>query len=237
MAARFAMLVTFLFIATCANMVLSENLDDIKRKIRFVLRGSMPELLPTTGQPVEVTLGLDLTAIRQVDTTRGEIEILAMRSLLWNNPLLSWKDKSQGFSHDPISIDIKKVWSPDIVAYNAIHPPEVLSPPLAIVNEDGSVMYIPNERIRFGCDLENFSTAEGSNCTLVYGSWTYNAERMNVTGSSVSTNDFRADARFDLLHTYIETEVTYYECCPEPYVRVKITLNIREKKPYFTWWN
>ena len=202
------------------NLASSEGQIDVKR----VLESAGPNVTPTVYNPVEVIMALALTSIREVDTVRGEVEITAMRSISWVKPPLHWESS--------YSVDTKHLWMPDIVAYNAVHSPELLSPPLAAVAADGTINYVPNERVRFRCDLRKFETISGSNCTLVYGSWTYDAARISLRleESTVSTEDFNADPRFDLLNTYAEVKVKQYPCCIEKYTEVRFTLNIRKKR-------
>ena len=202
----------------------------------MLLRDSDPGLFPAREQPLKVTLGLDLAAIRQVDTTRDEVEIMAMRTIGWKNPFITLEDKAK--HKGPISVDIKHIWTPDIVAYNPVHAPESLSPPLAVVNPDGETFYIPNERIRFTCNLEKFETDEGSNCTLRYGSWTRTGDKIGLIGNDVTTDSFQKNPRIELLNTYTEVQVKYYPCCSESYPSVVFTLNIRKRnalRSLFSW--
>ena len=206
-------------------------------------RNSNPQAIPIQGTPLNVTLGMSLTAIREVDTTRGEIEILAMRELSWRNPSLDWSailSESDGAGINAFSMNTDHLWIPDIVAYNAVHVPEILSPPLAQVSVDGTILYVPNERIRFLCDLESFETIEGCNCTAVYGSWTLSGWMLdlNVKQNTISLEDYRGNPRFDILGTYVEKETKIYPCCPESFPDVKFTLTIRRKiltENFFGW--
>ena len=211
-------------------LVSCERRDAIQQKMQWVFENGNPDLLPTRGDPVEMTLGLDLTSIRDVDTASGEVEITVMRSMSWNNPYLAWNRRGSRIrNYNPISVDIKHLWTPDIVSYSAVHAPELLSPPLASVAADGTITYIPSERIRFRCDLEGIETTEGANCTLVFGSWTYHGGMMSLSGNPVSTNDLHEHPSFDLRQTYTEVETKQYPCCPEMYPNVRFTLNIRSK--------
>ncbi|RUS89288.1 hypothetical protein EGW08_002962 [Elysia chlorotica] len=207
--------------------------QDVLQVLEWVREKSNPNLIPINGEPLNVDLSLELSTIREVDTTRGEVEIIAMSMIRWTDPSLSWshllQDKEQLV--DNVSIDTKYLWTPDIVAYNAVNAPELLSTPLALVSHDGEILYVPNERIRFRCNLEHFETEEGSNCTLKYGSWTYNGGILNLTNKNnqYSTWSYEEDPRFEILGIHAERNVKYYPCCPEPYPDVNFILNIRKK--------
>ncbi|RUS89289.1 hypothetical protein EGW08_002963 [Elysia chlorotica] len=229
---KHALLIICICVAGYGNFVQSETRDELE----ILLKSNNPDVLPSRGQPVMVSLGLDLTAIREVDLDGGEIELLAMRTIAWKNPFLAREGSSR--NDDPVSIDIKRIWSPDIVAYNHVHPPEQLSPPLAAVAADGQTYYIPNERIRFRCNLEHISSPQGSNCTLKYGSWTHHGGKIALEGYAISTDDFEQNSQFDLLNTYTEVVDKKYPCCPESYPSVLFTLNIRYKRysrGFFGW--
>ncbi|GFO43652.1 acetylcholine receptor subunit alpha-like 1 [Plakobranchus ocellatus] len=214
-----------------------ESKEDILRVMTNARLNSNPDVVPLHGGPVEVTLSMQLSKIREVDTVRGEVEIIAMVSLLWKDHYLSWltttRNESGSSEHGPdrvasFLIDIKKLWSPDIVAYNPVMDPELLSPPLALVSADGTVLYIPNLRIRFRCNLEDFEKPQGTNCTLKYGSWTHDGNKISLKENGVSVYDYEMDPRFDLLGTYAKVEIEYYPCCPEPYPLAKFTFNIKK---------
>ncbi|GFN81654.1 acetylcholine receptor subunit alpha-like 1 [Plakobranchus ocellatus] len=222
-----------------------ENRENIWQAMTKMRLNSNPDVLPLHGGPVEVTLSMELSKIREVDTVRGEVEIIAMVKLRWKDHYLSWptttKDESGPSKHGAervsmVRIDIKKLWSPDIVAYNPVTDPELLSPPLAVVSADGTVLYIPNQRIRFRCNLEDFEKPQGANCTLKYGSWTHDGNKISLKENGVTAYDYEMDPRFDLLGTYAEVEVKRYACCPEPYPLAKFTFNIRKSRSSCFFW-
>ena len=215
----------------------SVSTEAIRQRMEWVRENAEPALIPIQGEPLNVSLALDLSAIREVDISRGEVEILAVRNIGWKNPSFSWLENESLYKKNgdntihSFSMDIKSLWTPDIVAFNAVHAPELLSPPIANVAADGAIFYAPNERIRFRCKLGSFESTEGTNCTLKYGSWTYHGLLIHLTANK---NDFtkwnyEEDERFDLLGTYVESETKYYPCCTEPYPDVKFILNIRKK--------
>ncbi|GFN81658.1 acetylcholine receptor subunit alpha-like 2 [Plakobranchus ocellatus] len=222
-----------------------ESKEDILRAMTNVRLNSNPDVVPLHGGPVEVTLSMDLSKIREVDTVRGEVEIIAMVSILWKDHDLSWlstmRNESGSSQHSPDRVDsfriaVKRLWSPDIVAYNPVTDPELLSPPIALVSADGTVLYVPNLRIRFRCNLEDFEKPQGANCTLNYGSWTHDGNKISLKENGVSVYDYEVDPRFDLLGTFAEVEVKYYPCCPEPYPLTKFTFNIKKKsRSIFSW--
>ncbi|GFN81661.1 acetylcholine receptor subunit alpha-like 1 [Plakobranchus ocellatus] len=221
----------------------TESREDIWPAVNNVRFNSNPDILPLHGGPKEVTLSIELSKIREVDTARGEAEIIAMVNLCWKDHYLSWytptRNESGSSDHGPgrvasFPIDIKRLWTPDIVAINPATNPELLYRPLALISADGTVLYVPNLRIRFRCNLEDFEERQGANCTLIYGSWTHDGNKISLEDNGVSVHDYEEDSRFELVETYAEVEVKhYYHCCPEPYPQAKFTINI--KKILFPW--
>ncbi|GFR91969.1 acetylcholine receptor subunit alpha-like 2 [Elysia marginata] len=212
--------------------------DHIWEKMQWVRETAIPGVVPVQGGPLNVTLGLGLTTIRDVDIDRGEVEITAMRTVQWRDFSLSWLGKFSENIVSGINMNVNDLWSPDIVAYNAVHAPELLSPPLVHVSPDGSIMYVPHERIRFNCNLVNLETPGGANCTIKYGSWTYNGFLLHLQAANIhgfSLNDYMGDSRFEIMETYVEAETIYYPCCAEPYPDVKFTLNFRKKTSSESW--
>ncbi|GFN81659.1 neuronal acetylcholine receptor subunit alpha-7 [Plakobranchus ocellatus] len=223
----------------------TESRDDIWQAMNKVRYNSNPAVVPLDGGPVEVSLSMDLSKIREVDTARGEVEIIAMVTFRWKDYYLSWytptRNESGSSDHGPgrvasFPIDIKRLWSPDIVAFNPATNPELLSPPLALISADGTVLYVPNLRIRFRCNLEDFEERQGANCTLIYGSWTHDGNKISLEDNGVTAYDYEEDPRFELLGMYSEVEVKHYHCCPEPYPLAKFTFNIRKRRrSIFPW--
>ncbi|GFN81655.1 acetylcholine receptor subunit alpha-like 2 [Plakobranchus ocellatus] len=222
-----------------------ESKEDIWQAMRGAISNSDPDIAPLHGGPVEVTLSMDLSKIREVDTVRGEVEIIAMVHILWKDHDLSWlstmMNESGSSQHSPDRVDsfriaVKRLWSPDIVAYNPVMDPELLSPPIALVSVDGTVLYVPNLRIRFRCNLEDFEKPQGANCTLIYGSWTHDGNKISLKENGISLYDYEVDPRFDLLGTYTEVEVKHYACCPGAYPLAKFTFNIKKNsRSIFSW--
>ncbi|KAK3762571.1 hypothetical protein RRG08_020650 [Elysia crispata] len=211
--------------------------ENIYQKMEMVRENSSPDLIPAYGEPLSVGLTLDLSSIREVDIARGEVEILAMRTISWTDPALSWShDSDAGESGSEnfvssFSMNTKYLWTPDIVAYNAIHAPELLSPHIALVAASGRILFVPNERIRFRCNLENFENAEGSNCTLKYGSWTYHANILDLelNQNLFSTSSYEENPNIELLAVFAEKNIRHYACCPDAYPDIEFTLNIRKR--------
>ena len=214
--------------------------EEIRPHVEFIREESDPDVMPIQGAPVNLTLGLTLIKIREVDAIKGEIEIIGWRVHKWRNPRLAWHRQPSISDAPYLSMNIKDLWTPDLASTNAVHAPEILSPPRAMVYPDGNVTYTSSERLRFFCGLEGFETDRGANCTAAYTSWTNDGRMLNLKlmNNPVMLGGYMPDPRFQLLGTSAHVDTMIYDCCPEPIQNVRFILNIRKKPAsdsFFGW--
>ena len=72
-------------------------------------------------------------------------------------------------------------------------------------------------------------------CSLKFGSWTYDAWRVDIVteSSSGDTKTTQVSGEWDLVEFPCKRNVEKYECCPEPYSDVTCTLKLRRRTTYF----
>ena len=72
-------------------------------------------------------------------------------------------------------------------------------------------------------------------CSLKFGSWTYDATRVDIIAESESAdlNKFQVNGEWSLVSFPCKRNKEVYKCCPQPYSDVTCTLNIRRRTTYF----
>ncbi|GFR91956.1 neuronal acetylcholine receptor subunit alpha-6 [Elysia marginata] len=241
---RLAVFVAFLVLSTDVISASSgpATQANIYTALQIVLGESHPDIPPLTSGsgPVTVSTGLSLTAIREVDTEKNELEIVAMISQQWTNRQLAWGELLYGNNRTPsVTIDKSKVWVPDIVAYNAVTAPELLSPERVLVNENGTVVYVPLVRFRFKCYLGNVDTDDGSVCVLRLGPWTENADVVDVVAQDVILSSYDSEPEYELVEAASARYLVAFPCCEGYYSQARFSFNIRKRKSslqnFFDW--
>ena len=101
---------------------------------------------------------------------------------------------------ESLRVPASEIWLPDIVPFNSADGNHEATTwkPLAVINHDGSVLWLPTAIIKSSCviDLEFFPFDE-HRCLIKFGSWTYDGymvdlvHRENEPGTdTVGTTDF-----------------------------------------------
>ena len=72
-------------------------------------------------------------------------------------------------------------------------------------------------------------------CFLQFGSWSLNGNQLDIfnvsTGADLS--NYYPSGEWDLLGANVTKDVTYYNCCPEPYPSLVYALAIQRKQIYY----
>ena len=224
----------FLSFAESLATSASQRQGSIAQVESYVQARSNPSVppLPNNG-PVMVQLGLSLEAIREVDTEKNELEIMAMLVYNWTDSRLAWQNVlGSGPATNrtrKVSLDKAKVWSPDIVAYNTVTSPELLSPEIVVVTEDGTVLYVPLVRIRFRCSLGNVDSDRGSVCVLRLGSWTHDSDTVMTNASGVNLEGFESDPEYELVESASVNFLVRFQCCEGAYSQARYSFNIKKR--------
>ena len=72
------------------------------------------------SQTVNVTLGLTLQSILDVDMDKGTLTSLVWLNIQWKDPFLAWDSDLQHFMIKDIRLPVSQIWSPHLEIYNGI---------------------------------------------------------------------------------------------------------------------
>lgn len=75
------------------------------------------------------------------------------------------------------------------------------------------------------------------NCSLKFGSWTFQGDRLTMTSSETSAdlNMYMQNGEWNLLAMPSKLNKVYYNCCPHPYFDVTLDLIIQRKPLYYVF--
>ena len=93
---------------------------------------------------------------------------------------------------------------------------------MAVVSNDGSVLWIPPAIFRSTCsiDITHFPF-DVQTCHLKFGSWTYDGYKLDINfyadDASVDISDYIESNEWALIGYPAKKNVKYYTCCSEPF--------------------
>jgi len=79
---------------------------------------------------------------------------------------------------------------------------------------------------------KTFQDSKGQfKCDLKFGSWLFDGHHMDIHNrtSEVDVGYYFPNNYWDLMDTNVNKHVVSYDCCPEPYVDVTFTFNLKKK--------
>nr|4FRR_A Chain A, Soluble acetylcholine receptor [Aplysia californica]4FRR_B Chain B, Soluble acetylcholine receptor [Aplysia californica]4FRR_C Chain C, Soluble acetylcholine receptor [Aplysia californica]4FRR_D Chain D, Soluble acetylcholine receptor [Aplysia californica]4FRR_E Chain E, Soluble acetylcholine receptor [Aplysia californica]4FRR_F Chain F, Soluble acetylcholine receptor [Aplysia californica]4FRR_G Chain G, Soluble acetylcholine receptor [Aplysia californica]4FRR_H Chain H, Soluble len=186
---------------------------------------------PTKDDPLTVTLGFTLQDIVKADSSTNEVDLVYYEQQRWKLNSLMWDPNEYGNITD-FRTSAADIWTPDITAYSSTRPVQVLSPQIAVVTHDGSVMFIPAQRLSFMCDPTGVDSEEGATCAVKFGSWVYSGFEIDLKTDTdqVDLSSYYASSKYEILSATQTRQVQHYSCCPEPYIDVNLVVKFRERR-------
>ncbi|EYB85529.1 hypothetical protein Y032_0296g1686 [Ancylostoma ceylanicum] len=105
-----------------------------------------------------------------------------------------------------------------------------------VVYSNGLVNWIPPGIFRITCkmDITMFPFDEQI-CFLKFGSWTYHGFALDLQieqdegDPSMDTSTYISNGEWQLVSAPAQREVTYYQCCPEPYPSIKFYMHLKRR--------
>lgn len=129
---------------------------------------------------LEVRLGLAVQNIEEFNQKKETLDLNIWVRMNWQNNILNWNLSTTNISF--LSVDVDKIWTPDIELLNAVSKPNIY-----ILNEalnlysDGSIFRSKPGIFKFSCslDLHEFPF-DIQKCTMKFGSWTHDTDMMII---------------------------------------------------------
>lgn len=180
----------------------------------------------SASDTLEVSIGLTLIDIQDFDFDTGRGEFYFFDKWLWNDVHLDW-DPSEFGGLKSIRIPIEKIWSPDIVMYNNQDMTVDRLQPMAKVDSNGDVLWVPRSKYHDRCMEED----DDWNCEFKLGSWVYDGNMILPTlyqnESKVDLSSFKSEHRWEVVENTAVENMVKYECCPEPYPNILFSLKLK----------
>nr|CAD7437833.1 unnamed protein product [Timema bartmani]CAD7457799.1 unnamed protein product [Timema tahoe] len=198
------------------------------------------------SEPLEVKFGLTLQQIIDVDEKNQILTTNAWLNLEWNDYNLRWNESEFGGVKD-LRITPNKIWRPDILMYNSADEGfDGTYHTNVVVKHNGSCLYVPPGIFKSTCKIDiTWFPFDDQHCDMKFGSWTYDGNQvfsaLQLTSLDLVLNseeggdlsDFITNGEWYLIGMPGKKNTIVYQCCPEPYVDVTFTIQIRRRTLYY----
>ncbi|XP_066157972.1 neuronal acetylcholine receptor subunit alpha-7 isoform X8 [Euwallacea fornicatus] len=189
------------------------------------------------SEPLEVKFGLTLQQIIDVDEKNQILTTNAWLNLEWTDYNLRWNETEYGGVKD-LRITPNKLWKPDVLMYNSADEGfDGTFQTNVVVRHNGSCLYIPPGIFKSTCKIDiTWFPFDDQHCDMKFGSWTHDGNQLDLvlnseTGGDLS--DFITNGEWYLIGMPGIKNTITYACCPEPYVDVTFTIQIRRRTLYY----
>ncbi|XP_065165090.1 neuronal acetylcholine receptor subunit alpha-7 isoform X4 [Atheta coriaria] len=189
------------------------------------------------SEPLEVKFGLTLQQIIDVDEKNQILTTNAWLNLEWNDYNLRWNETEYGGVKD-LRITPNKLWKPDVLMYNSADEGfDGTFQTNVVVKHNGSCLYVPPGIFKSTCKIDiTWFPFDDQHCDMKFGSWTYDGNQLDLQLNSEDggdLSDFITNGEWYLIGMPGKKNTIVYQCCPEPYVDVTFTIQIRRRTLYY----
>ncbi|ELU01557.1 hypothetical protein CAPTEDRAFT_224098 [Capitella teleta] len=230
----------------CVLLIISTVQADVNQEATLhknLLQNYTKSIRPV-GDPsksLDVKFSIRLIAI---DDMNEQTQILSSNlwlSMSWTDANLAWKPEDYGGLSET-RIPMQDIWKPDIHLFNnADRSFEVAFDAMPLIYSSGLVMWIPQISVQSRCpfDMTKFPF-DTQKCELKFGSWTYPENKLNMTLPSKEYKQedlddlFTQHGEFELLSVKQMRNSKKYDCCPEKYIDITYTLELKRRTEYST---
>ncbi|XP_062545005.1 neuronal acetylcholine receptor subunit alpha-7 isoform X3 [Armigeres subalbatus] len=174
------------------------------------------------SESLEVKFGLTLQQIIDVE---------------WNDYSLRWNESEYGGVKD-LRITPNKLWKPDVLMYNSADEGfDGTYHTNVVVKNNGSCLYVPPGIFKSTCKIDiTWFPFDDQHCEMKFGSWTYDGNQLDLVLNSDEggdLSDFITNGEWYLIGMPGKKNTITYQCCPEPYVDITFTIQIRRRTLYY----
>ncbi|XP_055641298.1 neuronal acetylcholine receptor subunit alpha-7 isoform X4 [Toxorhynchites rutilus septentrionalis] len=189
------------------------------------------------SESLEVKFGLTLQQIIDVDEKNQILTTNAWLNLEWNDYNLRWNDSEYGGVRD-LRITPNKLWKPDVLMYNSADEGfDGTYHTNIVVKNNGSCLYVPPGIFKSTCKIDiTWFPFDDQHCEMKFGSWTYDGNQLDLVLNSEDggdLSDFITNGEWYLIGMPGKKNTITYQCCPEPYVDITFTIQIRRRTLYY----
>lgn len=244
-------LVIFVTVITGSRYLCAETVDSRERKndkratdeqrlYKYLMKNYDPNTRPVfnASHPVNVSIGITLTQIFDVDERNQVISTNIWLDQEWKDEKLHWNPDDYNGLH-VFRMPCASIWRPDIVLYNSADDyKDGYMQALAMVQSDGTVFWPPIVKYRSTCNIDiTYFPFDDQKCKLKLGSWAYDGFQVDVFSreNPVDLSNFVSNGEWKLINVEAIRNVIIYPCCIEPFPDVTFIIHIRRRTLYYMY--
>ncbi|XP_043918751.1 neuronal acetylcholine receptor subunit alpha-9-like [Protopterus annectens] len=191
-----------------------------------------------TDNPLNVTLQITLSQIKDVDERNQILVTYLWIRQIWYDAYLKW-DKDEYDGLDSIRIPSNMVWRPDIVLYNNVDGEvKEQANTNVVLQYNGKITWDAPMITKSSCvvDVLYFPFDE-QQCKLTFGSWTHNGNQIDLINAldSGDLSDFVENIEWEVHGMPAVKNVIMYGCCSDPYPDITYTLILKRKSSFYVF--
>ncbi|KAG0716550.1 Acetylcholine receptor subunit alpha-type acr-16 [Chionoecetes opilio] len=220
---------------------------EMRLKSQLLTNYDLTALPPPFNHPTVVRIRIKLL---HVTMDEKQEEVLADAWLVndWEDSRLTW-DPKQYSNITSVDFPHHVVWKPDLGIYNSAQSGayHTFGERLVNVSHTGRVLFVASIQLHYSCVMDlTYWPHDTHNCTMVLGSWHHSGAsidlqiiddepkmelmtRVNADGRNLTRGWWR------LVEGSMVRQEDRYECCPDPYVSVKMSLILARDAPAYRW--
>lgn len=190
---------------------------------------------------INVTFGFELIHIVKIVESDQTITGKVWIRMSWVNELMKWNPNKWG-NVTKSRLDQTKVWTPDIYLQEDVSSDMSTGPEK--YRTQVTIEYTGVHRWMVPALLESsciFNVAsfpfDRQACTLIFTPWTHDQSEVDLKAdkSPIVTSNYINSSEWDLADVTSEIKSSKYMCCPNPFVDVRYTINLRRKPMYYVY--
>ncbi|KAK6170294.1 hypothetical protein SNE40_018716 [Patella caerulea] len=218
------------------------NEDRLVKEIlhAYKRRGKYGRPVKKYNDTLKVSFSIQLTQIMDLDEQNQILSLNIWDEYWWKDSHIYWNISDYG-GVESVRIPWDKIWLPDIKLYNyADLRLEEQRKPLCVFHNDGMIQWMPQVVYRSSCPIDvYYFPFDIQNCTLKFGSWTYNGDRMDVdfyeNKNYIDLTEYVPSNAWTIIDVPGKRNVHIYSCCPEPYVDLTYDLVFQRKATLYNY--
>ena len=109
-----------------------------------------------------------------------------------------------------------------------------------MIRSNGDVLWIPMAIFKSTCPIDIlYFPFDQQTCELKFGSWTYDGFKLGLDFyehiEAIDVTDYVTSNEWQLLSYPAEKHTQFYPCCPQPYLDLTFTVNVKRKPIYYSF--
>ncbi|XP_052681532.1 neuronal acetylcholine receptor subunit alpha-10-like isoform X2 [Crassostrea angulata] len=231
-----------LFSLLKANGIRREETNE-QRLVKDLLNGYDKRVRPVmpsnTSLPLNVTFGLALSQIIDVDEKNQILTTNCWLNQMWTDYGLRWDPKEYG-DIKVVRLPYDQIWRPDIFLYNNADVSTYFSSISSnvIVTSQGNVTWLSMVIFKSSCSINvRYFPFDEQNCSMTFASWTYDGFHINLILNTLEgdISNYIPNSEWHLHKLYVDRKVVYYSCCAEPYPDITFYIHILRRPLFYVF--